>query len=231
MTGQSITIRTPDGQVMPAYLALPTEGDGPAVVMIVTIRGVKDDMRDYADRLAAEGFCVAVPDPFWRDEDPGELPASPEGHARGLARLGRVDPEQALADIETVFRHLKTLPQCNGKSAMVGFCFGGTLTLLAAERTEIDAGVAFHSGKLLHLLPDAERVRCPLSYHWGDNDSIFPMADIEKVRATFASLDNAEVVIHPGAVHGFMEHGNPAAYSPQAAGAAWARGLEVLKAI
>lgn len=231
MTGQHMSIGTSDGKDMPAYMALPDGQSGPAIVMIVPIRGVTKDMRDYADRLAAEGYCVAVPDPFWRDEDPGELPGTPEGHARGIARLGRVDPEQALVDIQSAFRHLKSLPGCNGKSAMVGFCFGGTLTLLAAERLDIDAGVAFHSGKLLHLLPDIDKVNCPLSYHWGDRDVIFPLEDIEKVRSAFAGIDSAEVIVYPGGKHSFMEQGNSDAYSADIAEAAWARGLEVLGAI
>lgn len=229
MASTEVNIPSSDGQSLPAYVALPDAGTGPAVVMIVTIRGVNADMKAYADELAAEGFCVAVPDPFWRDEDPGVLEGAPDSHDRALARLKRVDYQTALRDIASVFNFLKRLPQCDGKTAMVGFCFGGTIAFLAAARLKIGAGVAFHSGKLLHVLNELEHVTCPLSFHWGDNDVIFPMADIEQVQQAFAGHEGAEVLVHPGAAHGFMEPSNTGAYDETAARSAWHRAIEVLR--
>lgn len=232
MAGEHTHIPSHDGSAIPTYISVPESGSGPAVVVIVTIRGVKDDMIDYVEDLAAKGFCVAAPDPFWRDEDPGVLPGDEDGIKRAFARMGRANHDVNIQDIASIMGHLKSLPQCNGKSAIVGFCFGGLYAFLGATRLGTEAGVAFHSAAISPLFGEIDKIgNTKLSYHWGDKDVAAPMEEIEKVEKEFAELDDAEVTVYPGALHGFMESMNPDAYDKEAAEAAWKRCVEVLQSI
>src|SRR5262245_18602704 len=65
--GESVTIRTPDGEHS-GYLASPASGAGPGLVVIQEIFGVNQVMRDLTDRYARAGFVALCPDLFWRIE-------------------------------------------------------------------------------------------------------------------------------------------------------------------
>ena len=228
MDGDRVTIAA-DGGKMPVYMAAPTAaGRGPGVVMIPSFWGVEADVIGYADDLARRGCVVAVPDPFWRDETPGLIERVEGGRERAVARLKRVDRDRLVADIDTAFAYLKGLSECNGRSALVGFCFGGVYALLATTRLGADAGVAFHSGPISGLLGEAENVKATLSFHWGDRDHAAPPEELEKVSAAFARLPAAEVRIYPGAVHGYMHWTAKDVYHKDAAKASWARCVEIL---
>src|SRR5437868_9111510 len=63
-----ITIKSFDGNKFDAYLALPTSGYGPGIVVLQEIFGVNNYMRSVADWYAAHGFVGICPDLFWRIE-------------------------------------------------------------------------------------------------------------------------------------------------------------------
>ena len=65
MAGQDITISTPDGD-FGGYLASPSAGRGPGIVVIQEIFGVNGFVREIADGFAARGFFALAPDLFWR---------------------------------------------------------------------------------------------------------------------------------------------------------------------
>ena len=231
MPSQDTTIQASDGGAIPSYLSLPESGAGVGVVMIASIMGVASDIRELADKMAALGFAVSAPDPFWRDDDSGVLEVSEEGRKRAFARMGRVDQGVNMGDLETVIADLKGRPQCNGKVAVMGFCFGGSYAFLGAARLGTDAGIAFHSGGISPFLDEAANINCPLSWHWGDEDHAAPPEEIEKVQAAFAGMGGAELYIYPGGKHGFMQPTNPAAYDEAIRDASWARAMEVLKGL
>ena len=70
---------------------------------------------------------------------------------------------------------------------------------------------------------------CPLSFHYGDQDEVAPMAAVERIRAAFNALPDAKVFVYPCAGHGFMTMTRGPGYMESVAHAAWARALEVLK--
>ena len=99
------------------------------------------------DDWAADGFVVSAPDIFWRVH-PG--PTAEQEVAFG--RYEKFDPDQGMLDIEDLVKDLKSRPQCNGKVAMLGYCFGGRYAHLGAARLGIDAAGSFHGTKIgLHV--------------------------------------------------------------------------------
>jgi carboxymethylenebutenolidase len=229
MAGTHVTITAADGGMFDSYVAAPVAGQGAGVVIVSTISGVDSDMTHYADALAGEGFVASAPDMFWRDIDPGPLVWNEDGRKRAFARNDRYDFELGMKDLADVIADLKKHPQCNGKIAVMGFCFGGPFALLAATRYATNAGISFHGSHVENYLDEVDKVRCPLSFHYGDRDQVAPMSVIERIKSAFSRLPDAKVYVYPGAGHGFMTMTPGRGYMESAAHPAWARSLEVLR--
>jgi len=229
MAGTHITIAAADGGKFDSYVAAPVSGTGAGVVIVSTISGVDSDMTYYADALAAEGFVASAPDMFWRDADPGPLTWNEDGRKRAFARNDRYDLELGMRDLADVIADLKKHPRCSGKVAVMGFCFGGSFALLAAARYGTDAGISFHGSHVENHLDEVDRVRCSLSFHYGDRDEVAPMTVIERIREAFTRLPDAEVRVYPGAGHGFMTMTRGPGYMESVAHTAWTRSLDVLR--
>lgn len=229
MVGTLVTIAAAGSSTFDSYIAAPAAGEGAGVVIVSTVSGVDSDMTYYADALAAEGFVASAPDMFWRDADPGPLHWDVEGRKRAFARNERYDLELGMKDLSDVIADLKKHPRCNGRVAVMGFCFGGPFALLAAARYGTDAGISFHGSHVENHLEEVHRVRCPLSFHYGDRDEVAPMAAIERIREAFSGLPDAEVYVYPGAGHGFMTMTRGPGYMESVARPAWERALDVLR--
>ena len=73
MAGTTVSIDAKGGGSFSAYLATPENENAPGLVLMQYICGVNAVMRGLADAFAAEGYLVAVPDLFWRQEPNVEL--------------------------------------------------------------------------------------------------------------------------------------------------------------
>lgn len=224
---KDVTLRAADGGSFSAYLALPKTTPAPAIVIITSIFGTDQEMRDQTERYAEAGFIGIVPDIFWRIE-PGPLDhADPEQRRRATARKDAFDVEAGVADIGATVDFLTSMKEYNGKFAVSGFCFGGRFTLLAATRLGAAAGAAFHGTNIGLDLAETARAACPLSLHFGDNDAAVPMAEVEAIKAAFAGKPQVEICVYPGASHGFSSPSR-ASYDPEAARLSNERALKVL---
>ncbi len=232
MAVTEINVPASSGGSVPCLAALPEGGPSTGVVIAPTIFGLNDDMTMVLERLAGEGFAAIVPNPFWRDEEPGIIGHSGEDRDRAFARLGRTPFDQAFGDMSDTIEHLRAQPYCNGKIAVMGFCYGGPFALEAAAKCGIQAGLSYHGSFVQDHLDAVPDVGCPLSFHWGDNDGAAPLDVIDKVRDSFSVLDDAEIFFYEGGVqHGYMLPGHGDAYNEAAAELSWERSLSLLKSI
>lgn len=199
MPGTFIINTTRNGEVFDGYLAVPAgEGKAPAILLITAIFGIDREMEMLSDAWADDGFIVSTPDIFWR-----QAPGPTADLQAGLDRMMRFDPEQGLRDIEDLIEALRAHPRCNGKVAVLGFCFGGRYAHLAAARLGADAAGAFHgTGIDLHL-DEVAQVTVPVSFHFGDQDPIVPSETVKAIQAAYAGRPGAEIVVHEGATHNF----------------------------
>ncbi|KFY23050.1 hypothetical protein V493_06135 [Pseudogymnoascus sp. VKM F-4281 (FW-2241)] len=124
-------------------------------------------------------------------------------------------------------RALRTSPDtANLKIGAAGFCWGGLYTVKLAQDTPssrvhrygseagevkplIDASFTAHPS-LLKVPSDIVGVTVPLSIAVGDVDFIMKLPDVEKSKSILEKKgDDHEVVIYPGAKHGFAVRGDP----------------------
>jgi carboxymethylenebutenolidase len=231
-------------EVALGFLALPDRGPCPGVVMIHDVWGLSDHTRDYASRLANEGFAVLAID-LYRRARPEKI-ADPGRFMRALS-----DP-QALADLGEAARFLAALPESNRRVGVLGFCMGGMYALMAAcADLGFAASVPFY-GLLSHahgILYDpagldpavkprepiamASELRCPMLAFFGEQDTFIPLEDVRRLEDALSRARpgaGAEIVVVPGAGHAFMNDTRPDAYRPEAAADAWRRTVAFLRA-
>jgi carboxymethylenebutenolidase len=208
---ESIRVRSRDGGEFDCYVAAPQSSQPvSAIVLAAAIHGVDDDIRAIADEFASRGFIAAAPDLFWRTV-PGPLPRDdPRASPRGQPRLERIRAGEA--DVADVLDAVKAMPLCNGRAAIMGFCYGGPYAILGPKRLGYDAGISCHGSQMLDYLGELDGVRQPVCVIWGDQDAAAPANVLDAYRAASSRMANVEVHVRPGVLHGYMMKSNPKAY-------------------
>jgi carboxymethylenebutenolidase len=224
-------ITTADGGVFDAFCAVPDSDSAPGVLIFQEIFGINDNIRGLAERLAAAGYLVLAPDMFWRIERRFER-KDESGMAEGIERVQQLDFELAGSDITATLAHMRGMPACNGKVGGVGFCLGGTLAYLFAATSRVDghgpdAVVSYYGSAIRGMLGMAEKVECPILFHYGDRDPFIPAEDIEAVEQAMAGRPDATVYRYD-AGHAFSNWDAPSMYEEASARVAWDRTIQFL---
>ena len=217
-----------DGDHFDAYCATPPSGAGPGILLFQEIFGINDNMRGLADKLAAEGYVVLVPDVFWRVERRFER-KDESGFEEAIAMMQRLDFDTVPGDIQATHAHLVGMAECTGKVGAAGFCLGGTLTFLAAAQSKvdgkgIDAAVSYYGSGNNDLLGMVPMIECPTMFHYGSNDPFIPEEKIVEVEQAIEGHPHLSLFRYD-AGHAFSNWDAPSMYDEAAATEAWARTL------
>src|SRR4029077_1810295 len=150
-----VTIRTPDGMCDAAFIH-PTTGSHPGVVIWPDAFGLRPVMRDIGKRIAAEGYSVLVPNPFYRvAKAPVIDNVSSFNFQTDMPKIQPLmasinAPGAAEKDAVAFIAFLDAQKEVNKakKIGTQGYCMGGPLVVktAAAVPTRVGAGGAFHGG-------------------------------------------------------------------------------------
>jgi dienelactone hydrolase len=169
-----ITIEGRDG-AFGAYIARPKALPAPAVVVLHEVFGVNADIRKTCDELAGQGFIAVAPDLFWRQEPGVDLSVTSEPDWRHGLRLNQAyDRDAGARDVKDAAGVVAKLPDCTGKVAVQGYCFGGLMTFLTAVRYGVDAAVAYHGGDTEKYRGRSTASMRPCSCIWARKTSLSP---------------------------------------------------------
>jgi carboxymethylenebutenolidase len=153
------------------------------------------------------------------------------GRKRAMARIGTPGVIDAVKrDLDATLRHMREHPRCNGKTALMGFCFGGPFAIAAIVELGCDAAGAYHSGSMDHQLDNLRKSTKPLQIHWGDKDFALTPGHLDAVRAAAAHNKNCEIFIYPGVEHGYTGPESPA-WNAAARELSWERTLRMLNTL
>jgi carboxymethylenebutenolidase len=218
--GKTIEFKTPNGSKAAGYLAEPAQAGAPGVVVIQEWWGLNPQIKGVADRFAKAGYRALVPDLF-----KGRVTTKPD-EANHLM-TGLDFPGATQQDIRGAVQHLKA---AGGKVAVMGFCMGGALTIMAAVHVaEADAGVCFY-GIPPAPAADPAKIRVPLQGHFAAQDDWCTPAAVNALEQKLKGAKvKYELYRYPGA-HGFFNEQRPEVYDPKGAAQAWERTLAFLKA-
>jgi carboxymethylenebutenolidase len=233
MSDEQITIQTQDG-ACPAHVLTPAkDGVWPAVIVYMDAGGMRPTLVALAQRLAANGYVVLLPDLFYRygaygPFDPKQV--FKQGFREVVGPLmATTDNAKAATDTEALLAYLDTRDDVvRGKVGTVGFCMGGGMAITAAGAfpDRVAAAISFHGGNLATDAPDsphraAPNIKGELYIAAADNDHSYP----PEMAATFEkALDDAGVTYraetYEGAGHGWMKTDFPV-YDEAAAERGW----------
>jgi carboxymethylenebutenolidase len=190
------TLTAADGFTLGAYEALPSGAPKGGIVVIQEIFGVNRHIRRVVAGYAAAGYAAIAPQIFDRAERDVELGYTDQDEFQKGIRLAFQDlkREQTLLDLQAAIDTIGA----HGKVGVVGYCFGGLLTWLAAcELSNVAAAAAYYGGG---IAKEAERTpKCPVIMHFGERDAHIPLKDVETVHK---AQPEVEIFIY-AADHGF----------------------------
>jgi carboxymethylenebutenolidase len=245
-----VTIKTPDGTCDAAFIH-PATGSHPGVLIWSDAFGLRPAMRDIGKRIAAEGYSVLVPNPFYRV---GKAPFFDSGASfdfKNKAEMAKLQPLMdsvnapgaAEKDAAAYIAFLDAQSQLNKakKIGTQGYCMGGRLvmTTAAALPDRIGAGASFHGGGLVTDKPDsphllAPKIKARMYFGIAANDDERQPDAKDKLREAFAAAKvPAEIEVYP-AKHGWCvpdmpsESGAPI-YSKPEAERAWSKLVALYK--
>lgn len=192
--GKMIELKASDGHSFAAYRAEPTGTPRGGIVVIQEIFGVNSHIKSVADGYAADGYAVIAPALFDRVQRGVDLGYTQDDIARGLALKNKAGLDAALLDVTAAVGALAG----TGKVGVVGYCWGGLMTWLAAARVSgLACAVAYYGGGILDNADS--KARCPVMAHFGERDGMIPVAGVKKLAAAHGEH---QIFIYP-ADHGF----------------------------
>ena len=207
MSGQDISISTPDGN-FGGYLASPSAGRGPGIIVIQEIFGVNDFVRATADGFAARGYFALAPDLFWRLEPNLQLTDKTDAEwKRAFDLMGKFNVESGVKDIQASIAQLRRMPGVGGKVGTVGYCLGGLLAYLSATRTDSDASVGYYGVNIQQMLGEAKNIKHPLLLHIAAADEFVPAEAQKQIVDGLANNPLATTYIYPNMNHAFARMG------------------------
>jgi carboxymethylenebutenolidase len=218
MVDTDVVITTPNGTCDAALIHPKGKGPWPGVILFVDIFGLRPAMRDMAKRLAADGYTVLVPNPYYRTTKapglPGDLDfTSPTDRAKIAKVREPMTNDAVMSDTTAYVKYLDAQPVVNKKAKMgvFGYCMGGPMTMQAAAANpdRVGAGASFHGGGLVTDKPDSPHLMVPkmkAQYYFGvamNDDQRQPDAKIKLDEAFKAVNLPAKIEVYDGCMHGW----------------------------
>jgi carboxymethylenebutenolidase len=242
--GSDVDIPTADG-VADAYLAHPDDGSPhPGVLFYQDAFGIRPHLKSMADRLAAAGYTVLIPNVFYRS---GRTPvfdlpefidpsARPEIFGQIMPVMQTLTPELAMGDADAYLHWLADSPLvADGPVALTGYCMGARLALFTAGTypDRVAAAAGFHGGRLATDTPDsphlvAEHITAELYFGHADQDESLPPEQQQRLEdALTAAGVRHTCEVYPGAHHGYTQ-ADTSSYNKEGDERHWAALLDLL---
>jgi carboxymethylenebutenolidase len=235
-----------------AALIHPQQGTWPGVILFTDVFGLRPTMRGMARRLAAGGFAVLVPNPFYRTSKPPGLSLdidfnNPADRAKIDALRAPLTGDAVMQDAAAYVKFLdsQAIVDRRAKIGVFGYCMGGPMTLQAAAAVpdRVGAGASFHGGGLVTDKPDSahrlvSKVRA--QFYVGiamNDDQRQPDAKSTLNHAFNAANLQAKIEVYDGCLHGWcvkdmpQSPGKPPVYNEAQAERAWGELVSVFKRV
>ena len=235
---KDVDVKTPDGVADAALFYPKGKGKWPAVLIWTDIFGLRPVFRDMGRRLAAQGYVVLVPNPFYRKGRATEVGADkfdfskPEERAKLMPIAASITgPGTVESDAPAFIAFLDSQPQTDKKkkAGTQGYCMGGPLVYRTAAivPNRIAGAVTCHGGGLVtktdsspHLL--IPKMKAEVYSAVAANDDARSPTDKDVLKKAFADAGKkATVLVYDGCQHGWCVKGS-AVYNEAGAEKAWA---------
>jgi carboxymethylenebutenolidase len=208
------------GSPMRTFVVYPERKDkAPVVIVIQEIFGLSDWIRGVADQLAADGFIAVAPDLLAGKGANGGDSSSLSNQQETMQATLQLPPAEITAKLKAVREYGLKLPNANGKSATVGFCFGGSQSFaFAVAEPALNAAVVYYGSAPTDTPPQGRGappapfvpsdrlsgIKAPVLGLYGGADARIN-ASIAPTEAKMKELGKTyEPHVFDGAAHGFL---------------------------
>ncbi len=207
--GEWVDIRMSDGTALNSWVVYPERADKAGVVLVIhDIRGMSDYARALADQLAQDGFIAIAPD-FLSGKGPDGGGTASLGAAVGQT-MRTLTVADVVSRLNAAMEYGKSLPASNGKTGVVGFCWGGTQSFAyALAQNGLNAAVVYYGnvpGSSADSVPEAEmaNIAAPVLGLYAGNDARINSTLPPTIAAMMKLGKTYEFHTFEGAGHGFM---------------------------
>jgi len=206
--GEFVDIELAGGGKLNSWVVYPERKDKAGVVLVIhDIRGMSDWIRAVGDQLAQDGFIAIVPD-FLSGKGPDGGGTASLGRDVGQA-IRKLTDEEVAARLDAAMQYGKQLPASNGKTAVLGFCWGGTQSFgYALAQPKLGAAVVYYGnvpGSTATAAPDERiaAIQAPVLGLYGGNDARINATLPPTIAAMMKHGKTYEFHTFEGAGHGF----------------------------
>lgn len=214
MNERNVIVTTRHGD-MPAFAVCPDgAGPWPGVLFYMDARGIREELRNMARRIARSGYFVLMPDLYYRIGDLRfNLPKRDETMIRIIREASRsITMPLILDDTAGMLAWLAAQDKVKiGPVGTVGYCQGGPFVTWAAAEfpSSIASAASLYGVRMVSDLPTSPhlslpRIKVPIYYGFAEKDHFSPP---DLIAAFKAALDKAgniyELDVYPGNDHGF----------------------------
>ena len=186
-----------------AFITYPeVKEKAPVVIVIHEIFGLSDWIKGVTDQLAADGFIAIAPD-FLSGKGPnGGGTESFAGRDEVTQAVRSLTPEEVTAVLDATREYAAKLPAANGKTATIGFCWGGAQSFAyATKQPGLNAAVVYYGTS-----PNEgfDKIKAPVLGLYGSDDARVNKT-IEPAKVKMKELNKPYTPhIYDGAGHGFL---------------------------
>ncbi len=206
--GEFVDIELPGGGKLNTWVVYPERKEKAGVVLVIhDIRGMSEWIRAVGDQLAQDGFIAIVPD-FLSGKGPEGGGTASLGREVGQA-IRKLDETELKARLDAAMAYGKQLPAANGKTAVLGFCWGGTQSFgYALAQQALQGAVVFYGsvpGSSATEVPE-ERIaamQAPVLGLYGGNDARINATLPRTIEAMMKHGKTYEFHTFEAAGHGF----------------------------
>ena len=189
---KTLTLTASDGHTFSAYVAEPAGTPKGLVIVVQEIFGVNSHIRSVADGYAQDGYLAIAPALFDRVQKGYETGYTQPDIAAGVEVMKQASMDKAMLDLAAVMEYGKSA----GKAAIVGYCWGGSVSWVAAARLPgLACSAPYYGGAIPTYIN--EKPVCPVMFHFGDADQSIPN---DKAKAVADA--------HPSAITHFYSAGH-----------------------
>ena len=216
MIEQTLDIATKDG-AMETFLTKPERGSHPAVFFLMDAPGIREELRDMARRLATVGYCVLLPNLYYRAGrdtiyGPQVLEHGSPEHQRMRSVRTKMTIPPVMDDVAAMLAFVDATDGPQQRPIGVhGYCMSGPYALAAAARypERVAAAASFYGTWLVSDAVESPhlslgKIKGELYIACAEHDDLAPLPMVEELRGLFAKAGGpGEIELYPGVHHGF----------------------------
>lgn len=217
------------------FVAYPEKSENTlSIIVIHENRGLTDWVRSFADQMAAAGYLAIAPDLLSEFSADKEKTSSFENSDAARDAIYQLQPDQVTQDLQAVQEYIANAPSSNGKTVVMGFCWGGSQTFrFATNDDEVEAALVFY-GSAPEEASEIAKIEAPVYGFYGENDQRINAGIPGTEKLMQEAGKNYEYEIYAGAGHAYMRQGDDPQASAEAKKArddSWERIKAILEKI